>query len=202
MFEFTEFQIQIFAGFAFVYSFTAFPLYAKETLRSTAKPTLSVWIAWVLIDVAILAGMIAKEKVAPQMIAYVLGLGIIIGAIVYKFKRNATMGWTGTDWTCLVLVCVAILLWGVADDPNLAIFLSIVAGTIGTIPLFLNIWRDPLREPPLPWIFVAIGGIFGVLAMPDTTIAGALSPVCFLVLQGEILLLISRKFLLRQTKVM
>ena len=197
MFEFTQCQIQVFAVFAFLYSLAAFPLYAKEVLENKARPTMSVWIAWLIIDTAILAGMIATDKVALQMVAYVMGLGLVLGAIIYKCRRNVTMGWTTADWICLVLVCIAILLWGVSEDPNLAIFFSIVAGVVGTIPLFLNIWRDPPREPALPWILVAIGGTFGVLAMPDDTIAGALSPVCFLVLQVEILLLISRKFLIR-----
>ncbi len=87
----------------------------------------------------------------------------------------------------------AVALWGVSGSPNVAIILSLIAVVVGTVPMIVNVWRDPVREPFLPWLLGLAGGVFGVLAIPAWNIAAALSPIVFLFLQVIIVLLISRK---------
>ncbi len=182
--------ISVFAVLAFLFSAVAYVFYIKSVLASNAQPTISSWISWWLMDIAILAGIIAAGEMAWQMVAYIVGVVFVIGASVYK---GAVVGWTRLDSVCLAIVIVAIGLWVISGDPNIAIVLSLVAITIGTIPMVVNIWRHPAREPLVPWFFFLAGGIFGVLAIPVWNIAAALTPVWFLVLGVLNVLLISRK---------
>lgn len=184
--------LSIFATLAFALSAAAYVPYIASILRSNKQPTLSTWVSWGLMDVAILAGMVTAGEIAWQMVAYVIGVSLVIGASLYKC---ATIGWTHLDSGCLTIVTVAIGLWVVTGDPNIAIILSLVAVTVGTVPMVVNIWKDPVREAIFPWLLFLAGGIFGVLAIPTWNIAAALTPVWFLVLQVAIVLLIARKWL-------
>lgn len=181
----------IFAVFAFLFSAAAYIPYVTSVMKSNSKPTISSWICWLLMDSAVLAGMIAAGTIAWQMVAYVVGVIAVISACIYK---GAALGWTRLDSISLVIVCSAVGLWAVSGNPNMVIVLSLTALTIGTIPMWVNLWRDPIREPFLPWLLVLIGGIFGVMVVPEFSIAAALSPIYFLTLQSLTIWLISRKF--------
>ncbi len=183
--------LSTFAVLSFVFSVAAYVPYTRAVLYSSAKPTLSTWLSWWIMDFAILAGMFAKHAVAMQMIAYVVGCAFVIGAC---FWRKAILGWTRLDSICMLLVVCAIVLWALSGDANFAIVMSLIAMCIGTVPMLVNVSHAPAREPFLPWILVLIGGLFGVAAIPKWTIAAALTPVVFAIVQVAFVLLISRKF--------
>ncbi len=181
----------IFAIFAFVFSAATYVPYVKSVLGSNSKPTISSWLCWLLMDSAILAGMIAADEIAWQMVAYVLGVIAVISACVYK---KAPLGWSRLDSISIAIVSIAIVLWVISGNPNTAIILSLIALTVGTIPMWANLWKDPTREPLLPWVLVLTGGIFGVMAIPAMNIAAALTPIYFLILQILTVWLILRRF--------
>lgn len=190
----------IFASLAFLFSVVAYVPYARSVIVSDTKPTISAWASWWLMDAAILGGMIAANEIAWQMVAYIVGIAFVIGACVYKIfviggaeQKEEGTGWTRLDSFCLAIVVIAIGLWVISGNPNIAIVLSLVAITIGTVPMLANIWHHPEREPLLPWVLWLVGGTFGVLAIPVWNIAGALTPIWFLVLQALVVLLVSRK---------
>jgi hypothetical protein len=186
----------VFAILSFLFSAGAYVPYVKAVLVSNARPTISTWISWGVMDAALLAGMIAADEMAWQLVSYIGGVGFVIAASVYK---GATLGWTRLDSVCISLVFMAVGLWTLSGNPNIAIMTSAIATTIGTIPMVRNIWHNPTREPILPWILVVIGGGFGVSAVRSWTIAAALGPVCFFILQIIIVVLISRKFYFHKT---
>lgn len=183
----------LFAILSVGFSAAAYVFYTRSVLRS-ARPTLSAWISWGLMDGAILAAMIVAGEIAWQMVAYVIGVCVVLAASIYK---KAALDWKRLDTYCLVIVVIAVTLWAISGDPNIAIILSLVAITVGCIPLIANVWKDPSREPLLPWLLITIGGFFGVLAIREWNIAAALTPVWFLALMGFFVWLLVRKPLSR-----
>lgn len=189
--------LSIFATLSFIFSTLAYVPYTISTLTSSTRPTLSTWLSWWIMDVAILAGMFVKGAVALQMLAYVIGCAFVIGACLW---RGANVGWTKVDTICMVFVLIAIVLWALSGDANFAIVLSLSAVLIGCVPMLKNILKDPAREPLFPWILVMVGGLFGIAAIPQWTIANALTPVVFAIIQVFFVILISRKFLPSRNK--
>ena len=164
----------VFAALSFVVSASTYFFYVRAILESSARPTLSVWIGWLIPDATILAGMLAQKKIAWQLVAYTAGCTIVILVCLWK---GAAVGWKWLDTTCVGIIILATVLWAISGDPNIAITLSLIATTIGCIPMVPNVWKDPRREPLLPWCLVTTGGIFGVAAIPAMTIGDALAPV-------------------------
>lgn len=181
----------VFAILAFLLSASAYVPYVISVLTSDARPTISSWISWLLMDAAILAGMIVANEIAWQMVAYIVGAICVIGVSVYK---GAALGWNWIDSISLVIVIIAVGLWGISGNPNVAIVLSLIAITIGSIPTVVNLWKTPTREPLLPWILILAGGICGVLAIPALNIAAALAPLWFFILQFLVVSLILRRY--------
>ncbi len=181
----------VFAWLAFLVSVVAYFPYVQGVLKSQTKPTLSTWIAWGIMDVAVLSGMIAKHTVGYQMVAYVIGVAAVIGVSVYK---GASLGWKTIDSVCLSIVALSAVLWTVSQDPNVGIIFSLIAGMVATVPLAYNLWVDPHNEKMLPWILATVGSVCALLAVRQWTVAEALAPAVFVVLQVVIMTLLCRKY--------
>ena len=190
-----EMDSNFFAVIAFIFSAVAYIPFVSGVLKSETRPTISSWISWGLMDGTVLAGMIAQHEIAWQMVAYVLGVGAVISASLMK---NASLNWTRMDTVCVAIVSASVAGWAFTGDADIAIVLSLLAAVVGSIPMVVNTLKNPANEHLLPWLLVLVGGISGVLAITNWSIAGAATPVTFLILQGAFVALIARKFLTPQ----
>ncbi len=180
-------EITFFAILSFVFSSFAYVPYIRGVLASTTKPTLSTWISWGLMDLAILGGMIQSGTIAWQMVSYVIGVGLVIAVCLYK---GAVLGWHKLDTQCVSIVAAAVVLWLATGSPEVAIVLGLVAAVFGSIPMITNLINGHGKESLPAWSLVFAGGICGVLAIPSYTIASALTPVVFVIIQGVVIGLI------------
>lgn len=185
----------LFNALAFIFTMILYLPYARAIRASAARPTLSSWISWLIMDVAILAGMLAKGVFLWQMAAYIIGCAWIIRV---TWKKGGALGWKPLDTVCVSAVALSAALWWLTGDAEIAIIVSLAAMIVGTVPLFRNLLEDPKREPLLPWSFALLGGIFGFLAIPAWTVAGAATPSVFLALQTLVIALMSRRWMLKQ----
>jgi hypothetical protein len=184
-------KLELYAWISFVLACFAYVPYVWMTLKSTTKPTVASWICWFMMDFAILAATYLAGANYLQMVAFVMGTTFVISACFYK---KAMVGWTKTDSFCTVMVAIAIGLWALSGSPEFAIVISLTAMTIGSYPMWKNIWIDPSRESLLPWSIVMASTVFSLLAAKSWTITEALTPVWFLIIQAFTILLISRKY--------
>lgn len=210
----------IFALLSFLLSLGAYIPYVRAALKSKAEPTISVWVSWAIVDATIFSGMLAKGIIAWQIVAYVFGVFNVIGANLWRaglgailrqhrgFKRFRffaaelwrllTKDWGALDSVCFGIVVLAMVLWIHSGNAETAIVIALIATVIGTIPMFPKIWREPTREPTLPWLLITAGGTAAVLAIREWTIAEALTPCCFLVLQIVVVSLVTRNLIIQK----
>ncbi len=183
---------------AFIFSALAYVPYVWSLSKSKARPTLSVWISWLVMDGAIFAAALAKDIFLYQVGAYVVGCIAIIGVSLYK---NPTLGWTKLDTICTALVLAAVALWAMTGDANIAMLVSLAAMVIGSLPMYRNVWQDPSREPMLPWLLNWAGALCGVLAITEWSIAGALAALVFFALSTSFNIFVLRQLLPRKAVV-
>lgn|GEM_PF-1161833 len=184
-------SVTVYDLLAFGFSAAAYVPYVRGILKRTTLPTMSSWISWLIMDTAILVAALAKHELPYQLTAYIVGCVVVIGTNLYV---KASLGWTKLDSFCVGLVILAAVLWSQSGDPNVAIVLSLTAMFVGSISMCINDWADPHRESSLAWLCNLGGAIFGVCAIKNWTIAGALSPVFFLTLSIVFNIVIQRQW--------
>ena len=181
----------IFGLLSFTFSAVAYYPYFKKIKSGHAHPTISTWICWLIMDSALLAGMIAKGEIAYQLGAYVLGATSVLIACV---QVKAPLGWWWLDTVCMVLVGTAMFGWFKTGDPDIAIVVSVAAFIIGCCPMLINLYLKPEREPLTPWIVSWVGAMCGVAAIRKWNPIDSLTPLAFFILGLAVILLILRKF--------
>jgi hypothetical protein len=183
-----------FALLSLLFTASAYIFYLIPMLRSKSQPTVSTWLSWLAMDIAIFCAMLFGEVFSIQMMTFVLGSTVVI--VVCYFKK-ASLGWQLLDTICVSIVAVAIGMWIVSGDETTAIILSLIAATVGSIPMMVNTWRNPRNESILPWLVVFMGGIFQLLSLEEWTLLSSSASFTFLVLQITFIILISRKYFLQ-----
>lgn len=168
-----------FAVLSLILSIGAYVPYWRSILRDGTRPRKATWIVWTAVDAIMFTAMLAQGELALQMLAYTIGAGSVMVYALWKGEQ----GWTREDVTVLAGSALAMVLWFVVDA-NTAIAVSLIAISIGTIPTWKAAWRNPRNEPFVPWLMFWIGGLFGLLAIQEWTVASALGPGGFFALQS------------------
>ncbi len=184
-------RIALFSSLAFIISISAYIPYVKSILASESRPTISTYLSWGLLDLAIFFGMWSKGMFSWLMLAYVVGTGVLVGVSLYK---KARVGWTPLDTQCIVGAAIGAVLYLITGDSNVAIVVSLLTIIIATLPMIRNLHKNPSTKSFAAWLFFFAGGVAGVIGISEWSIAGALTPIVFVVIQATMVWLISRKF--------
>ena len=183
-------RVSFFTALAIVAVVWAYVPYIRSILSGTSRPTLSTWLSWLIVDAVILAGMIAKDSIVRQMYVYFAGTGLIV---ILCGVKKVTIEWKKLDSFCFGLVILALVGWYFSGNANVAITISVVANIVGSIPMLINLWKDPRNEPLRGWLYGLLAATLGVLAIPSMTIAYALTPIAFFFIQSGVIILILRR---------
>jgi len=169
----------VFNVLAFLFSAGTYVLYLIPIVRKKETTKLSTWMAWLVMDSAILFMMVKEHKVSYQLVAYAIGCVVVL---FVGWRIKAAAKWKSYDTACMVLVAVAVLLWSVTGNSSLAVTIELIAMGVGSIPLFNHIWESPNPASPWAWLCNLIGATFAVPAVEHWDMVGAAGPLVFLIL--------------------
>jgi hypothetical protein len=180
----------LFSTLAFLLSLGAIAPYVWNVATGKVTTTLSTWVAWALMNAALLAGIISAGGMSWQVLAFVVGNLSVVAAGIYS---GAQLKLTKLDIGCLGIVILAIIMWAVSGNPVVGVVMSTVGLAAGVVPLLKHVWENPEQEFMYPWAIFALGSIFALLGVTTPSISTLLPPIFFLSMQLLLIFLISRK---------
>lgn len=164
------------AGVLFIIGF--FP-YINAIIRGKTKPAKVSWLIWLSTDLITFSAMVVSGTLNGQMVGVIIGAVIVTVLALIKGEK----GWSKIDQFCLAGAIVGITLWIISGDPDVAIVLISAVGFLGSIPTFLSAWKNPASENRLAWTIFWLSCVCAVLAIPKLTIADAVQPLVFFVIE-------------------
>ncbi|MEK7647301.1 MAG: hypothetical protein AAB378_02935 [Patescibacteria group bacterium] len=168
--------LSIFSGILFAFGYVP---YIRSIVRGETKPSKASWIIWAVLDVIVLAGMMAEHSVNYQIAIAVIGSSLVT---ILSLKYGAS-GWTRLDKCCFAGAILGIILWLIFNNPIFGIITSLGVMSIGSIPTFVSAWGDASREDKSAWTIFWISCIFALMAVPAWTVANAAQPITFFATQ-------------------
>jgi len=138
-------------------------IYIRDTLRGQTKPNLVSWVLWAVAPMIASAAAFSagiRWAVLPTFMVGFVPILVIIAALI---KHKAIWRPTTFDYICGGLSVMALVLWIITKEPNLAIIFSIFSDGLAALPTIRKSWLFPDTESGI----VYTTGLFNML----TTIA-------------------------------
>jgi hypothetical protein len=160
--------------------------YVKETLKGNTKPNKVTWLIWSIAPLiatfaAISSGV--RWAVLPVFTAGLCPLLVFLSSFVNPKSFWELEKW---DYICGVCSALALILWGITHNPNIAIIFAIISDGFAGTPTIIKSWRHPKTESAGAYI----AGLFNAL-----TSFSALKILSFAELAFPIFLVIEYTFL-------
>lgn len=174
-----------------VVSFICGSFYLVDTIRGTVQPNRVTWLLWTISPlISTFAAISAGTNWKPIMPVFMAGFMPLLVLIASFIDKESYWALGPLDYICGALSLLALVVWYMSKDPNLAIIFSILSDLMAAIPTYRKIWYYPNSEAP---IFYA-GGIFsdstGLITATKWTIASVSFALYLILLDVSLLVLI------------
>lgn len=146
--------------------------YAFDTLRNKTQPNRVSWLLWTIAPLIAFAAELAKHTdFRVSLLTFAVGFGPLLVIIASFINRNAYWKLTSFDYICGGISVLALILWAITGDGNIAIAFSIAADMFASLPTIKKAFYHPKTESVAAFVTSGLGGLIVLLTLKDWTLA-------------------------------
>ena len=127
-------------------------LYISSMFRGEAKPNKVSWLMWSIAPLIAAAAAISDGVGWAALPVFMSGFSPFLIFTASFVTKKAYWKLASFDYVCGVLSGLALVLWYVTKDPNVAIAFAIASDGLASIPTLIKAWRHPETESAWPFI--------------------------------------------------
>jgi hypothetical protein len=175
--------------------------YTRDTITGKTKPHVFSWFIGVVVTF-IAFGLQVADGAGPGR--YVTLSASVIGTIILLFAlQNKQKDITKSDYYCLVLAIISMILWLAADAPILSMVFVVATEVFSFVPTIRKSWHAPYSETLSSYIINFICFIIAIFALGKFTFVAIGYPLTWLLLNGgfALMLLYRRRNLYLKRKI-
>ena len=131
-------------------------VYVRSMFKGGAKPNRVSWLMWSIAPFIATAAAASSGVGWTALPVFMSGLSPLLIFTASFISNKAHWTLTSFDYVCGVLSGLALVLWYVTKDPNVAIAFAIASDGLASIPTFTKAWKHP--ETEFGWPFMV--GVF------------------------------------------
>jgi len=131
-------------------------VYVRSMFKGGAKPNRVSWLMWAIAPFIATAAAISNGVGWAALPVFMSGFSPFLIFTASFFSKKAHWTLASFDYVCGVLSGLALVLWYVTKDPNVAIAFAIASDALASIPTLKKAWAHP--ETELAWPFIV--GVF------------------------------------------
>lgn len=150
-------------------------IYIRSMFKGGAKPNRVSWLMWCISPFIATAAAISSGVGWSVLPVFMAGFGPFLIFVASFVTKKAYWKLVKFDYFCGVLSVLALVLWYVTKDPNLAIIFAIASDGLASIPTLTKAWKHPETESAWPFIV----GFFSALSSFGAATIGTFSEYAF-----------------------
>jgi len=131
-------------------------VYVRSMFKGSVRPNRVSWLMWSIAPFIATAAAKSNGVGWAALPVFMSGLApfLVFAASFVSTKAHWTLA--SFDYVCGVLSGLALVLWYVTEDPNVAIAFAIASDGLASIPTLTKAWKHP--ETEVAWPFMV--GVF------------------------------------------
>lgn len=174
-------------------SVVAFVPYIRSILKNQTKPSGASWWTWsILTIITVISSKVAGAPWQVLILPLWLCLSQLVVAVLSLKRGN-------NNWDLLNKLCVSgaltgALLWLITGQPLVALFFSVTADFLASIPNYRHIFTNPEQENRLGWTLGFGSAILEIFAIKTWSVAESGWAIYFLINMSISFFLVWRLF--------
>jgi len=133
--------------------------YIRDTLGGKSKPNRVSWSLWALTPlIGTAAALAAHADVWVTIRIFLAGFIPLLVFVASFINRQSYWKLTVFDAICGACALLALIIWGIADSPRMAILLAAIGDGFATLPTIRKAWAHPDTETGITYFtsFIAV----------------------------------------------
>jgi hypothetical protein len=133
--------------------------YIRSMFKGDTKPNRVTWLMWTIAPLTATFAAFSSGVTWAAVPVFMSGLSPCLILLASFLNKRAYWKLSAFDYACGALSALALVLWYVTQNPNVAIVFAIISDALAAIPTIRKAWRNPQTE--FRWPFVV--GVFSPL---------------------------------------
>ena len=150
-------------------------VYIRSMFKGGAKPNRVSWLMWSIAPFIAAAAAISNGVGWAALPVFMSGLSPLLIFTASFVTKKAYWKLASFDYVCGALSGLALILWYLTKDPNVAIAFAIASDGLAAIPTLTKAWNHPETESAWPFIV----GVFNALTSFGAATMWAFSEYAF-----------------------
>lgn len=168
--------------------------YSIDTIKGKVKPNRVTWFLWALAPLIAFAAEIKQGVGLHSLMTFAVGFGPLMILLASFLNKKAYWKLSKLDYICGGFSILALVLWSVTKNGNIAIMFAILADGIAAVPTLVKAWKAPETENYLPFMMAIITSTTTLLAIKVWDFAHYAFPIYIFTICLIFVLLIKFKF--------
>jgi hypothetical protein len=167
--------------------------YIRSMFKGQTKPNKVTWFMWSIAPFVATAAAVSNGVGWAVIPVFMSGFSPLLVFTASFFHKKAYWSLSTFDYLCGILSGLAIVLWYVTNNPNLAIIFAIVSDALAAIPTLIKTWHNPETESAWPFIIGVFSPMTSFLLATTWAFSELAFPTYLIVINILLVFSISKK---------
>jgi len=167
--------------------------YIRSMFKGQTNPNRVTWFMWSVAPLIATAAALSNGVGWAVIPVFMSGVSPLLVFTASFFNHKAYWKLSRFDYLCGALSGIALVVWYVTSNPNLAIVFAIISDAIAAVPTFSKAWRNPSTESAWPFIIGVFSPITSFLVATSYTFSQIAFPSYLIAINILLVISISQK---------
>jgi len=173
--------------------------YIRETLRGRNRPNRMTWLLWSVAPLIATAAGVAKGASWEAIPVFMSGFCPLLVFLASFGNRKSYWELHVFDYVCGAFSILALTLWGITNEPGIAIVFALLSDLFAGIPTVVKSWKHPESESVVAYLSGFFNASTAFVAAETLTFASIAFPTYLLLMNGALIIGIERRRLVSET---
>ena len=170
-------------------------VYIRSMFKGKTKPNRVTWFMWSIAPFIATVVSVSNGVGLAVLPVFMSGFSPLLVFTASFFNKKAYWKLLPFDYVCGILSGLAIALWYVTKDPNIAIIFAIISDAFAAVPTLIKGWHNPETESAWPYIIGVFSPLSSFLVATTWMFSELVFPTYLIVINVLLVFSVSKRLL-------
>lgn len=173
--------------------------YIWNTIKGVTKPNRVTWLMWTIAPMIGTAAALSSGVTWATLPVFMAGFCPLLVFLASFVNKHSYWQLGRFDYACGLLSLLALILWRLTSNPNVAILFAIMSDAAAGVPTLVKSWKFPETETASGFSVSGLNNLMSFFVIQEWTFANYAFPGYLVIMSAMLTAFVVRKYA-RNTK--